>query len=61
MYFDTIAPCVSMCLSRNGYLFCAAERSDHVMYVNISSESKAESAHSHSSQSIDTVIEFVPR
>lgn len=31
-YFDTIPPCSSLCLSRKGFLFAAAEFGDHALY-----------------------------
>ncbi|KAL4425697.1 hypothetical protein ABPG75_009713 [Micractinium tetrahymenae] len=31
-YFDTIPPCTSLCLSRKGFLFAAAEFGDHALY-----------------------------
>lgn len=35
-YFDTVSPLSSMTLTKNGYLFCAAEKDDHNLYLMIS-------------------------
>ena len=31
-YFDTIAPCTSICVLRSGFLFAASEFSNHALY-----------------------------
>jgi hypothetical protein len=32
-YFDTSAVLTSMSLTKNGFLFCAAEKEDHQLYM----------------------------
>ena len=31
-YFDTIAPCASICILKSGFLFAAAEFGNHTLY-----------------------------
>ena len=46
-YFDTIAPCTSICVLRSGFLFAASEFSNHALYqfqVSLSAHQPAELA-----------------
>lgn len=57
-YFDTVAPLTSMALTKNGYLFCSAEREDHRLYMIVSSEVAGEPVYTHSQMAQNNLVEF---
>jgi hypothetical protein len=57
-YFDTVAPLTSMALTKNGYLFCSAEREDHRLYMILSNETAAEPIYTHSQMAQNNLVEF---
>lgn len=59
-YFDTAPILTSMSLTKNGFLFCAAEKEDHNLYMILKSQAKGEPVFTHSQMAQNKVIEFEP-
>lgn len=49
-----------MAISKNGYLFCAAEKEDHKLYAIIKKEDKKEPVYTHSQMQNNVIVEFEP-
>lgn len=57
-YFDTAAVLASMSLTKNGFMFCAAEKEDHHLYMILKNESTTEAVYTHSQMAQNKAIEF---
>lgn len=47
-----------MSLSKNGYLFCAAEKEDHKLYMIVNNEENGENIYTHSQMAQNNLVEF---
>ena len=54
-YFDTVSVLSSISLTKNGFLFCAAEKEDHSLYMILKGE-VAESVYSHSQMAQNKIV-----
>ena len=59
-YFDTAAVLTSMSLTKNGFLFCAAEKEDHRLYMILKPEDRGDTVYTHSQMAQNKVVEFSP-
>jgi len=55
-YFDTAAVLTSMSLTKNGFMFCAAEKEDHQLYMILKSDSTTEAVYTHSQMAQNKAI-----
>ncbi|EGR33979.1 splicing factor subunit 130kda, putative [Ichthyophthirius multifiliis] len=61
-YFDSIPPSISICVMRNGYLFAACEKGNHLLYRFKSiGEKEANSVRTDSTQDQKMPVLFIPR
>ena len=50
-----------MSLTKNGFLFCAAEKEDHHLYMILKNEGLGEAIFTHSQMAQNKIIEFDPK